>query len=153
MAYTSPLLWIKVKGWFFIETKIFQARERLWALPHTHTHNHSIAWKIWVSIKNHPLTLIHNRGPVYAITCFTGKYTEWKYIYYCLQYFVLQKKRDRDFEVSVNLLLNLLALKNNEGHPLFQEENNMRCNTLKCLNFLYFYKKYPVFTLNVKPPK
>jgi hypothetical protein len=31
-----------------------------------------------VSIKNHPLTLVHNRGQVYAIPCFTGKYTGWK---------------------------------------------------------------------------
>ena len=27
------------------------------------------------SIKNHPLTLVHNRGQVYTITCFTGQYT------------------------------------------------------------------------------
>jgi hypothetical protein len=31
-----------------------------------------------VSIKNHPLTLVHNRGQVYAIPCLTGKYTGWK---------------------------------------------------------------------------
>ena len=67
-----------ISGWFFISTKIFQAREWFWALPHTHTRNHSLAWKILVSIKNHPLTLVHNRGQVYAIPCFTGKYTGWK---------------------------------------------------------------------------
>ena len=48
------------------------------ATPHTHVLDHSLAWKILVSIKNHPLTLVHNRGQVYAIPCFTGKYTGWK---------------------------------------------------------------------------
>ena len=52
-----------IMGLFFISTKIFQAREWLWALPpRTHTHNHSLAWKILVLIKNLPLTLVHNRG-------------------------------------------------------------------------------------------
>ena len=41
-----PLLWTKVKGWFFIETTP--------QLTPTHTHNHSLAWKILVEIKNHP---------------------------------------------------------------------------------------------------
>ena len=48
------------------------------ATPHTHALDHSLAWKILVSIKNHPLTLVHNRVQVYAIPCFTGKYTGWK---------------------------------------------------------------------------
>ena len=55
-----PSVMTSISGWFFISTKIYQA------------------WKILVSIKNHPLTLVHNRGQVYAIPCFTGKYSGWK---------------------------------------------------------------------------
>ena len=54
MAYTCPLLWTKVKGLFFIETKIFQAREWLRVCVWGSTQNHSRAWKILVEIKNHP---------------------------------------------------------------------------------------------------
>ena len=46
----------------------------LGATPHTHPQPLPCL-KILVSIKNHPLTLVHNRGQVYAIPCFTGKYT------------------------------------------------------------------------------
>ena len=55
MAYTCPLLWTKVKGLFFIETKIFQARE--WSrvcVCGGSARDLSRAWIILVEIKNHP---------------------------------------------------------------------------------------------------
>ena len=33
---------------------------------------------IFVLTKKHPFTMVHNRGQVYAIPCFTQKYTGWK---------------------------------------------------------------------------
>ena len=51
VIYISLACTTSISGWFFISTKIIQARERFWALPPTHTHNHSLAWKILVSIK------------------------------------------------------------------------------------------------------
>ena len=84
-----PSVMTSISGWFFISTMNFQARAWLWVCVwgSKHTHNHSLSWKILVSIKNHPLTLVHNRGQVYAIPCFTGKYTGWK----CTKTFATKK--------------------------------------------------------------
>ena len=59
IGYTCPLF-------FFISTKIFLAREWLWVFVWGSAQNQSLAWKFLVLIKNHPLTLVHNRVQVYA---------------------------------------------------------------------------------------
>ena len=49
----------------------------LGATPHTHPQPLPCLKNLGFNKKNHPLTLVQNRGQVYAIPCFTGKYTGW----------------------------------------------------------------------------
>ena len=86
MAYTCPLLWTNVKGWFFIETKIFQAREWLWVCVWGSAQNHSLAWKILVEIKNHPEIEVIKEGR-YTHNLLPGT------IYWVEEYFTSWKDR------------------------------------------------------------
>ena len=66
-------------GMIFYFNQDFSGKgEVLGATPRTHPQPLPCLKNLGVNKKINPLTLFHNRGQVYAIPCFTGKYSGWK---------------------------------------------------------------------------
>ena len=70
MEYICPVLWTQSRDNLLL--RFFRFGSGL-GPTHPHTpHDHSLTWKIL--IKDYPLTLFHNSGLVYSITCFHGQF-------------------------------------------------------------------------------
>ena len=97
VIYISPLYEFLFRKGTFLSLGRFSNNQKIFIKPSfsgckiffhpiycpTHTHNQSLAWKILVSIKNNPLTLVHNSGQVFAIPCYRVEMYYSKYICKC----------------------------------------------------------------------